>query len=430
MRIALIASSLRLAGAEKQFVYVARALRERGLDARVYYLGPGEHYQAVLSEAGVPLRQMFRRGQPLRMLIGLSRALFRFKPHVVLASQFGDLIFAGPAGRLVNALVLGGVRSDGFYELRTAGRRGRFLLGLAHGLIANSHRAKENLISRGIRGSKIAVLPNALDVVEFDRNAAFVVHALECPDAPDTLKGGPPTETCWVTAVGTLQQCKRFDRFLEALALARRREPAIFGILAGKDLGARPALERKAKALGLLPGHMAFIGECDRIPALLSRSRLLVLSSDYEGFPNVILEAMAAHLPVVTTPAGDAARIVEDGSTGFVVQTEDVQPMADCIVKLVQDSQLNAQMGQAGRRRVERDYGFSSLAERVLPIIGAFARQHRKDAVFNLLERSAGLRPGAIRQSQDRAGSETGAPAAVTGNLGSRTSAGELFQTP
>ena len=58
------------------------------MDARVFYLGPGEHYRAVLSAAGIPVQQVFKRGQPLRMLIGLSKALFRFKPHVVLASQF------------------------------------------------------------------------------------------------------------------------------------------------------------------------------------------------------------------------------------------------------------------------------------------------------------------------------------------------------
>src|SRR5207249_10444231 len=80
--------------------------------------------------------------------MGLESAHFlkevcAFKPHIVLASQFGDLIFATFAGHLCRAFVLGGVRSDGFYELRTSGRRAWFLLNFTHGLIANSHRARD-----------------------------------------------------------------------------------------------------------------------------------------------------------------------------------------------------------------------------------------------------------------------------------------------
>ena len=172
MRAALIATSLRLAGAEKQFVYVARALVEAGIDARVYYLGGGDHYQAILTKAGIPLRQLFNPGRPLLMLGRLIKELHRFKPDVVLASQFGDLIFAGVAGRLCHALVLGGISSDGFYELRTSGRRSRLLLRLAHGLIANSYRAKNNLISQQVSPQKIAVLPNVIDLRDFDLQAS------------------------------------------------------------------------------------------------------------------------------------------------------------------------------------------------------------------------------------------------------------------
>ena len=362
MRIALIASSLRLAGAEKQFTYLALALRAQGSDTRVFYLGNGDHYQTVLEEAGVPLVQIFEEGRPVKMLWGLVKALHTFKPSVVLASQFGDLIFAAPAGRLCRALVLGGVRSDGHYELRTAGRRAGLLLRFSDGLIANSTRAKENLSSRDVAASKIAVVPNVIDLTEFDSKAGL-------PSGPWVPDGRVP-----VTAVGSLDECKRFERFLEALVLARQREPAIFGVLAGRDTGAGEALEQKAKVLGLTPDHFKFLGECSHVPALLSASRLLVLCSEYEGFPNVILEAMAASLPVVTTPVGDAPRIVQDGITGYVVPGEDPHASADRIVQLVRDPDRAVRMGRAGRQRVEQEYSFSSLADRFLGVVCDFAR--------------------------------------------------------
>src|SRR5437016_12650 len=182
MRIALIASSLRLAGAEKQFVYMARALQQAGIDVRVFYLGAGDHYQSVLVRMGVPLRQIFKAGQPLIMLARLVKEVFAFKPDIVLASQFGDLIFAIFAARLCGAFVLGGVRSDGFYELRTSGRRAWFLLNFTHGLIANSHRARENLVLKGMDRRKIAVVPNVIDLSDFDRKAATPLTSHDTTD--------------------------------------------------------------------------------------------------------------------------------------------------------------------------------------------------------------------------------------------------------
>jgi len=366
MRIALIATSLRRAGAEKQFSYATRALHQAGIDARVFYLGAGDHYQTVLANEGIPFRQIFNPDQSFLMLLRLIKELVAFRPHVVLASQFGDLLFAGVAGRVCGALVLGGVRSDGFYELRTSGRRSWLMLKLSHGLIANSERAKDNLISLGIAAQKIAVVPNVIDPTDFDQKMSR-----------------PFQNSAWehrisVTAVGSLQYCKRFDRFLDGLALARQREPSLFGVIAGDDLGEKAALERKANALGLFPDHLQFLGDCAQIPSLLAGSRMLVSCSEYEGFPNVILEAMAARLPVLITPVGDARRIVKDGVTGYLLQPDDPHCMAERIVSLAREPAQAHQMGEAGRKLVEQDYNITSLAPRLLSVFSDLAVKHRK----------------------------------------------------
>lgn len=374
MRVALIASSLRLAGAEKQFVYMARALQQAGVDVRVFYLGAGDHYFSVLVKMGIPVRQIFKSGRPLLMLAQLLKEAVAFKPHIALASQFGDLIFAIFAAHACGALVLGGVRSDGFYELRTSGRRSWLMLRLCHGLIANSHRAKENLLSTGIDPQKIAVLTNVIDLVDFDYKAAqpIVLRA-----ASDRIK---------VTAIGSLQRSKRFDRFLEGVAWARRHNPTLFGIVAGKDLGEKSSLESRAKGLELLPGHIEFIGECHQIPGLLAHSRVLVLCSEYEGFPNVILEAMAARVPVLATAAGDSPRIVQHGITGYMIQPDDPREMGECILKIVNNSVLATQMGEAARKRIELDYNFNSLAERLLSAFSNFARAQKKGRLLKVME--------------------------------------------
>jgi len=378
MRVALIATSLRLAGAEKQFAYAARALVRAGFGVRVFHLGEEDYYQKVLRRAGVPVQQILNPNRPLMILLRLGFALQKFRPDIVLASQFGDLVYAIPAGRACRAFVLGGVRSDGFYELRTSGRRSGWMLRGAHGFIANSQRAKANLVSAGLCATKINVLPNVIDLEEFDRCAAM--------PASESL----PPDRVLIAAVGSLLECKRLDRFLEALAQARQREPSIYGVIAGRDLGLRLVLERKATELGLLPGHILFAGETPNVAALLKRCRSLALCSDYEGFPNVILEAMAAALPVVTTPVGDAARIVENGATGYVVPAEDTAGIAEAMMRLARDPQMAGRLGQAARKRAELEYNYAHLPSRLLAVLSEFARWHGRRPLLQLLRRLHG----------------------------------------
>jgi glycosyltransferase involved in cell wall biosynthesis len=127
------------------------------------------------------------------------------------------------------------------------------------------------------------------------------------------------------------------------------------------------------------------------VPALLARSAMLVLTSEYEGFPNVILEAMAARLPVITTPAGDAGVVVQHGQTGFVVKPDDTQGMAAVLVQLARSPATRTRLGDAGRKRVEQEYHYESLADRLLTSFHNFAGQQRRAALFELLERGVSV---------------------------------------
>jgi glycosyltransferase involved in cell wall biosynthesis len=134
-------------------------------------------------------------------------------------------------------------------------------------------------------------------------------------------------------------------------------------------------LESTADAAGLRPDGVVFAGRRDDVPALLRQSSMLVSTSDHEGFANVLLEAMAARLPIVTTPAGDAAQVVEDGRTGYVVDFEDVDGLAQRIVQLADSEELRRQLGDAGRQRVEEEFGVANLSERLLALYGSIGEE-------------------------------------------------------
>ena len=372
-RVALIASSLKLAGAEKQTVYLARALLDAGADMRFFHLGEGGHYEAVLGRMGNSFARIYKQNRPMTILARLTRTFWRFGPQIVFVPQFGDLIQGGIAGRLCNALVLGGLRSDGFYELESHGWRSQWMLRLAHGVVANSHRARQNLMSRTPRSPKIMVLPNVIDLSEFDARSKM--------PPPINIPG----DRVVAVAVGSLQPNKRFDRFLKALALARRKAPEVLGVIAGADRGSEPALKREASSLGLLPKDVIFLGECSNVPALLAHAGFLVLCSEYEGFPNVILEAMAAGLPVISTRVGDADRIVLDGQTGYLVDEPVIDTLAERMVALSSAPATRMRFGAEGRKRVAHEYNHKSLPARLLSVFHDFASQHRRHRLAECL---------------------------------------------
>lgn len=389
LRVAVVASSLKLGGAEKQAFYITRCLHRAGIEVQFFHLGGGGHFETDLLETGVAFHRIYLPNRPLLMLAKLTAALCRWRPQIVLSVQFGDLRYAIPAGRICRALVLGGIRSDGFYELKQHGRWSRWMFRLADGLISNSFQARKNLVSQKINPQKIEVLSNVIDLPEFDRRRT------------EPLEMSLPANRIIVAAVGNLHACKRFDRFIGALALARRSEPSLAGVIAGTDYGVKVELQAQANALGLTPRDLVFLGKVGNIPALLARSAMLALTSDYEGFPNVILEAMAARLPVISTRAGDAALVVQNEKTGFVVERDDTQSLAAFMVQLAQSPALRKKLGEAGRRRVEREYNCEPLAERLLAVFHHFAGRQRKFSLCESLEHGA---PAELSETPFKAG--------------------------
>ena len=388
LRIALIAGELGQAGAEKQLVYMARSLRDAGADLRVYSLTRGEFYEAHLRELGVEPRWFGRFGNirfaniPLR-LASLASQLGRFRPHIVQSGHFFCNLYAGLCGRLTGSLSIGGMRNDLDRERKASGRWTRPLLRLPSAIIANSRAARRGMVEFGVSPDSIVVLNNAIDLEDFD--------ARSCSGASAWDPVGPPV----ALAVGRMDREKRFDRFLEALAQARRAAPVLRGVILG-DGREWPDLRRRAQELGLLPDDVLFPGRRNDVPALLGRADMLVLSSDHEGCPNVVLEAMAARRPVVTTPAGDAGVVVEDGVSGYVVPFDDAEAMAGRMVRLAESPELRRRLGEAGRRRVEEAYSYDGLAGRLISAYQTIAeRNGRRD----ILTAIASLRHD---QTQDR----------------------------
>lgn len=360
LRVALIAGTLGQGGAEKQLVYMARALRDAGAGVSVFSLQSGELHEDTLRRLGIPVTAVGRGGGRAGRLARLATAVVRTRPHVVQSGHLFANLYAAAAAAASGALSLGALRSSLAYARAANGSLTSWQVRAPHGLVANSRSAAEEVHASRCTTRPVYVVPNAIEIEPAP------------PRAADARDRDAPV----VAFVGRLVPVKRLELFLEALALARRSVPALTGLVVG-DGPERSRGEARAVELGLSPGAVRFLGARDDVPSLLEAADMLLLCSEQEGFPNVLLEAMAAGLPVVTTRAGDAADVVRDGETGFVVREEGAEALAGPLVRLAGSHELRLRLGELGRIRVEGQYGFGGLCDRLLGVYGDLAERRR-----------------------------------------------------
>jgi len=127
----------------------------------------------------------------------------------------------------------------------------------------------------------------------------------------------------------------------------------------------RELLEQQARELGVTD-CVAFLGYTDNVADVLAHARFLVHTSDSEGCPNAVMEAMACGRAVVATDVGDVPSLVEDDKTGFVVPREDEATLLARMVTLLTNPDLCRRMGEAGRAKAERQFGLDRLVSETL----------------------------------------------------------------
>jgi glycosyltransferase involved in cell wall biosynthesis len=368
LRVAVLTGSLGSAGAEKQSYYIARALIEAGVDVRVFTMLRGGEYEEPVRRLGVePTWIGWLPSPPLRISL-LASQLINFRPHVV-QSVHGYLNgYCAALGKLLNAVSVGGLRSDLPSFLRDNGRFARQLLTWPDAIAVNSRSAMEQTDQQGLPAARrVYFLPNAIDASHY----------------PEQLKPAEGAE-CNCIWIGRLLPSKRVDVFLRALAEARAVEPGVRGTV----IGYGPEFERVqelGRTLGLMPDGLSFLGFRDDIAVQLQAADALVFTSESEGTPNVILEAMAASLPVISTPAGDAEDLVRGSGCGYVVPFGSVEVLAGAMVRLAHSASTRRRLGLAGRNYVTENYSLSSLAARLFKMYAQVARTSERGRPHPLL---------------------------------------------
>jgi glycosyltransferase involved in cell wall biosynthesis len=350
MRIAFIAGTLGRGGTERQSLHMIRALVSAGCDVRVCCLTRGEYFEPELRQIGVDPWWVGRFSSPLARLTEITARLAAFRPQIIQATHSFVNLYAALAARVLRAKSVGALRCQLQLSRRDNGRWTPWLVSAPDALLVNSWKVRDQLKAEKI--AKVYCLPNRVEGTK-----------TPVPLAKQT--------TPVAIFVGRLVPEKRLDVFLRALTIAQL--PALI-VGDGPELTPMRALAAELA----LNQRVTFLGMRDDVANLFAQADMLVLSSDSEGSPNVILEAMAAGLPVITTPAGDAGLIVKDGKTGYVVPFGDAEAMAARMLQLAAAPELRIEFGEAGRQTIQREFTTKTLAEQLLDIYRELAGEKQR----------------------------------------------------
>jgi glycosyltransferase involved in cell wall biosynthesis len=165
-----------------------------------------------------------------------------------------------------------------------------------------------------------------------------------------------------VAQVGRLAVQKDYPTFLRAAALIAAELPDVDFLVVGEG-ERRAELEALARRLGLA-GRLRFTGLVHDVPGLLRQVDVLALTSTYEGFPNVIVEAMATGAVAVASDVGGCRELIVHHETGLLVPSQAPAAVAAAALRVLRDPSLARQMALAARRRVESELRVERMVER------------------------------------------------------------------
>lgn len=197
------------------------------------------------------------------------------------------------------------------------------------------------------------------------------LHIVHCGVDPARYDGAAPEAAAHLLFVGRLAAVKGVPVLIEAMQGLIVDHPGLRLMLVG-DGPEREVLEARAKGLG---DHVDFVGykSQDEVAALLREATALVLPSFAEGLPVVLMEALAARVPVVTTRIAGVAELVEDEESGLLVPPGDAVALRAALARVLGDAEMRRRMGEVGRARVVEEFASNSEAAWLAQLFEGYA---------------------------------------------------------
>jgi len=359
----LMINTFETGGSERQFTVLAQNLTPPQFQTHlgcVSRRGPLAHNFADAQP--FPLGGSLYGWQSLRTRFNLSRHLRHRQVQVAHAFDFYTNLTMIPAAKLARVpVVIGSHRQLGDLMTSTQFRAQAAAFRWCDAIVCNSQAAADRLIATGLSPQKIAIIGNALPAAAFSA-------------APATLPKRPG-----VARVGMVARMnhryKNHSGFLRIAAQIHQHIPSAEFLLVG-DGPLRQELKREAASLGL-GASVIFLGDRQDMPTVLASLDVAVLTSDSESLSNVILEAMAAGLPVVAYGVGGNSELLTH-QRGALIPAGNEASFADAVEKLLADSALRQQLGRNALQFAQENFSLDRVRQRYVELYVSLLQKKRR----------------------------------------------------
>lgn len=363
MRILHVITSINRGGAENHLIELIAGLRSAGVSVDVAYLKGDGYWTARLIDLGVGVHPLYlRRNGSLGPLCRLRRLIDASRPSILHAHLPAAEIYSRAA--VANCTKLPLIVSKHNDELFNShvwiggDLLDQWIASRSHIIIAISEAVGVTL-KRLIPAPKITVVKYGIDAERYGSD--------DHTSASRALRTawGVSESTFLVGTVARLAPQKRIDILLRAFAHLRASVGRTKLAIVGTGPMEQP-LRRLEKDLGL-SGDVIWVGFSDAIPEVMSAFDVFCLTSQYEGFGLVLLEAMASGCPVVASAVSAIPEIVEDGVTGFLVPSCDYVAFAKAL-SVMANSEHRIKFGERARRVVRERFSSNKMVSETIRI--------------------------------------------------------------
>jgi glycosyltransferase involved in cell wall biosynthesis len=358
IKILLIISALRHGGAERVITYIASYLNKEKYEITlVLYEKKGEFLAEIPEWVRIYDLQKKNALDLFKMIFRSRRVITDVKPDIVLSFLFYTNIITSIAVLLLrkNFKTILSERSYPPEYLRRIpfGWFKKWLITISYRnadlIVTNSKKTEIALEQKfHVRSEMVKTIYNPIDLKRIIRKSK---ESITHPFFEKNSKV--------IISVGRLAEPKKFDRLLRVFASVKKNNDKVFLIVIGEGV-LRPDLCELAVKLKVNKS-VEFVGFKENPWAWISRADIFVLSSDYEGFPNVLLESMACKTPIVSTDClSGPGEIITNGENGLLVPTLDEEGMVVAVNALLNDKGLRKKYSDKGFKSIE-EFGISKI---------------------------------------------------------------------
>lgn len=381
LRVAHLITDLDVGGAEIMLARLVEALDRRRVQSVVVSLAGRGSVARRIAASGIQVIELEMKADASSVLAfwRAVRVFRNIRPDIVHTWLYHADLIGLVAGAVAGVpAMMWNVRCS---ELRHPSAGIRIMLRLLAwssrypaAVVFNSHAGLRAHMALGYRPRRSEVIPNGLAAGDF---------AIPAPVRDEMRRRIGAGASQLVGLIARMDPLKDHETFLRAAAILRRARDVRF-VLAGRGVVESDTTSALIRSLGL-EDAVVRLPEQQNIAPLTAALDLAVSSSCSEGFPNVLIEAMACGVPCVATNAGDSALVLDDPDR--IVPVRDPAALAAaCLRVLRMTPEARAAIGDSERARVSRLYALDAIARQYVELYEEVAAEKKRAAVSRLPE--------------------------------------------